>query len=303
MLIALIWWSVLLYTKNAELYAANMQIMTELQGSNSGALESLTEKFKRQKGMIIGEGLTFGLMLVIGILLIIRSYNKELQTAQKENNFLLSITHELKSPIASIQLILDTFKKRTLKPTLFEELNDNALEETSRLNALVGNLLYANKLNYGQEYHFEVLDLSTELSDVVNHLKKSHQNIQFDIGIEEGIMANVDIDAIRIALNNLLENAIKYSSHSKVIGVDLHQNKTIELQIKDQGVGIPAEEKSKIFSKFYRVGNEDTRDTKGTGLGLYICKEIVEGHDGDIRVLDNKPKGSIFKITLPKYYG
>jgi len=303
MLIALIWWSYLLYSKNEELYKANSQLISLVQTDNTQSLESITKKYEGQKRMIIGEGLAFGFMLVIGIFLIIRSYTKELEIAQKENNFLLSITHELKSPISSIQLILDTFKKRKLKEEMFYELNDNALDETKRLNTLVGNLLFANKLNYGQEYYFEVADLSQLLESTVDHYSKSNPKIRFEKSIDTDVKQNLDQDAISIAINNLISNAIKYTGENKEIKVCLEQKEKVVLSVIDQGIGIPKSEKSKIFSKFYRVGNEDIRSTKGTGLGLYICKEIVNSHKGTIEVLDNEPKGSIFKITLPKYVG
>ncbi len=303
MLIALIWWSVLLYSKNEELYQVKSQLSEIAADRGSQNMDAVTKKYNRQKGMIIGEGLVFGIMLVIGILLIIRSYNRELYVAQKENNFLLSITHELKSPIASIQLILDTFKKRELKKEIFDELNENALEETTRLNALVGNLLYANKLNYGQEYHFETYNLSELVSKMSAHFSKAHLEVQLTTQIEDNIYTQIDTDAFKIVLNNLFENALKYSADEKLITITLSQDQKINLKVADQGIGISKEEKKKVFSKFYRVGNEDTRDTKGTGLGLYICNEIIKGHQGHIELLDNKPKGTIFKIILPSYVG
>ncbi len=301
MLIALIWWTVLLNKKNDEAFDAKISL---IEGSveldmQEGLIKELKEKYKRQKMMILGEGAVFGIMLVLGILMILKSFNRELAVAQKENNFLLSITHELKSPIASIQLILDTFKKRTLKPALFNELNDNALEETLRLNALVGNLLYANKLNYGQHYQFEHIDISSLCQNVFNHFRKSHPNTNLQSTIQENITAKVDSDAIKIALNNLLENAIKYSDSDPCIELILKFEQKLTVLVKDQGIGITKAEKEKVFSKFYRSGNEETRISQGTGLGLYITSEIIKGHKGDITILDNHPKGTIFKITQP----
>jgi len=148
MLIALTWWTMLLNKKSNSEYLLKKELL-ELKSSQNLpdfqlSLNSLQDELDRQRKMILGEGLAFGIMLIIGIILIFRAFRKELELAEKENNFLLSITHELKSPIASIQLILETFKKRKLENSLKEELTDNALGETKRLNALVGNLLYAN---------------------------------------------------------------------------------------------------------------------------------------------------------------
>ena len=100
-------------------------------------------------------------------------------------------------------------------------------------------------------------------------------------------------------INNLLDNANKYADPDTAIFIDLHLvDKQIELTVKDQGIGIATEERSKVFDKFYRVGAEQTRTTKGTGLGLYLCKKIVTFHSGTIFVKPNQPKGSIFVVQL-----
>jgi signal transduction histidine kinase len=102
-------------------------------------------------------------------------------------------------------------------------------------------------------------------------------------------------------LINLIENAIKYSDENSEVTIVLSDDETnIFLEVKDKGYGIPKEEKEKVFDKFYRVGNEDTRKSKGTGLGLYIVKRFVEIYNGTVELTDNIPNGSIFKITFPK---
>ncbi len=304
MLIALTWWTMLLNKKSNAEYQLKKELL-ELKSSQGlpdfvKSIEELESELSRQKKMIMGEGLTFGIMLIIGIILIFRAFKKELQLAEKENNFLLSITHELKSPIASIQLILETFKKRQLEKPLKEELTDNALDETKRLNALVGNLLYANKLNHGQSFVKESVDVSQLVNSISHQFKKIHTAFDFNLNIDEKVVAHLDRDAITIALNNLIENAVKYSGDAKKIDVSLQNNEQLELEIKDFGIGISKAEKLNIFNKFYRVGNEDTRTTKGTGLGLYITHEIIQGLGGKISITDNNPRGSIFKITIPK---
>jgi len=301
MLIALVWWSVLLFSKNNEAFTAQTHRFDEGILSSS-EYQKIEAKHNRQKYMIIGEGLVFGIMLIIGIHLIVKAYGRELEVAQKENNFLLSITHELKSPIAAIQLILDTFKKRELPKETFNQLNSHALEETDRLNTLVGNLLYANKLSYGTSFHFEKMDLSELIQGSLSHFKKIHPTFEIISSLEESTYAKVDADAINIMISNILENAVKYSKESNAIKCVVEKKKhKIEISILDQGVGIEDVEKTKIFDKFYRIGNEDTRETKGTGLGLYLCQEISQAHKGDIVVKNNTPKGSIFKITIPAY--
>lgn len=304
MLIALTWWTILLNKKNNNEFRLKSELL-ELQ-SNGNVIDDKADILKlmverdRQKTMILGEGLAFGVMLIIGIILIFRSFKKELQLAEKENNFLLSITHELKSPIAAIQLILETFKKRTLAPALKDELTDNAIGETKRLNALVGNLLYANKLNHGQSFIKESTDVSGLIKAIVEQFRKIHTDFNFVLENDQNVIAHLDRDALTIAVNNLIENAVKYSGTERTISVSLKESEKVHIAVKDLGIGISKTEKSKIFNKFYRVGNEDTRTTKGTGLGLYITQQIVQGLGGSISINDNTPKGSIFKITIPK---
>jgi signal transduction histidine kinase len=118
--------------------------------------------------------------------------------------------------------------------------------------------------------------------------------------IEEGLYIHADKNAMMILINNLLENAWKYSQEDKRIEVKtIASGAHIILEIADHGVGIPDKEKNKIFNKFYRIGNEETRKTKGTGLGLFICRYIIEEHNAKITILDNIPKGTIFRVEFP----
>jgi len=185
MLIALTWWTMLLNKKSKSEYLLKKELL-ELQSAQGlpdfkASITEIENEFNRQKTMILGEGFAFGVMLIIGIILIFRSFKKELHLAEKENNFLLSITHELKSPIAAVQLILETFKKRTLAPALKDELTDNAIGETKRLNALVGNLLYANKLNHGQSFIKESTNVSALIKAIVEQFRKIHSDFNFDL--------------------------------------------------------------------------------------------------------------------------
>jgi signal transduction histidine kinase len=103
-----------------------------------------------------------------------------------------------------------------------------------------------------------------------------------------------------MALNNLLENAVKYTPADKPVTISLQlKNNSAVIQIADNGPGIPDAEKGKVFNKFYRIGNEETRKSKGTGLGLYLTSKIIKQHNGKIAVMDNVPSGCIFEIMLP----
>lgn len=318
MLIAFAWWSILLYQKNRDAYVAKIELLKialaadfkfetpeeyENHFFNSIPYIELTKKYKRQEWMIFGEAGVFVLSLVLGIYFINRGYNREIELAQQRRNFLLSITHELKSPIASIRLVLETFLKRKLKPEQHTQLNNNAIADVERLNELVNNLLMAAKLEAAYQPQLEYLELSELVEDIVQKMNEKFPKIKFHQNIEPAIeMLEGDKMGMVSIVTNLIENAVKYNQQDiPEIEVNLNADKnTIGFEVADNGIGISDKEKKKIFERFYRVGNEDTRRTKGTGLGLYIVKQIVKGHQGKIQVVDNQPSGTKFIIQFPK---
>jgi signal transduction histidine kinase len=214
---------------------------------------------------------------------------------------MMAVTHELKTPIAITQLNIETLLKRELDPAQKKMLIENTLKETHRLDALCNNILLASQLDMGK-YESNMQDL--DLSDIVQKLVDSFQERFEQRALITTITPSVFIQAepllIQLLVNNLLDNAHKYSSLSSPITVLLiSQKNQIQFIIKDEGVGIPMEERAKIFEKFYRIGDESTRTTKGTGLGLYLCKKISEFHQATITVDANSPNGSIFTINFP----
>ncbi len=313
MLLVFAWWSVLLYTKNKDAYNAKLkywELIMVAQGDISNAhefthtpkYEELTKKYKSHELMIFGEGAVFVLSLAIGIWLINRGYNREMIAAQQSRNFLLSITHELKSPIASIRLVLETFLKRDLHKELFNKLGNNALSETERLTSLVDNLLLAAKMETAYQPVIEEINVVELLEEMISKVRTKFPKVtvKFDSDLNSAYV-NGDSMGLTSVILNLIENAIKYSPDPAEIAVALaHSKENILIAFADKGFGIPDSEKSNIFNKFYRIGNEDTRKTKGTGLGLYIVNEIVRAHNGKINIADNNPKGTIFKVYLPQ---
>lgn len=312
MLLAFIWWSVLLYTKNKDAFQAKVEYWKiilvaegEIKNENdffqTPIYTDLYKKYKQQEWMIFGEATVFVISLIIGLWLINRGYNKQIDAAQQRRNFLLSITHELKSPLASIKLILETFLKRNLKKEQADKLSESALTETERLTNLVNDLLLAAKLETTYQPHVERIALDRMLGDILEKLQIKYPKISFSMAAVDTFP---DIEADKTGITsvayNLLENAVKYSPGASEIEVVLSRNgERIYWEVADQGVGIPDKEKQQVFERFYRVGNEDTRKTKGTGLGLYIVDQIIRAHEGKIEILDNQPSGSRFKITLP----
>ena len=251
--------------------------------------------------MIAGEGLVFFTLLSIGVYKIRKNFKQEVKLAQQKQNFALSVTHELKSPIAGIKLFLQTLQKHDLPEEKRKEIVAKCLQNTNRLEALINNILLTNAFENGNfqliKESFNVKTLAQEIIYVLSSAN-SRNTINLSIIGEENVIA--DKQSLTSILSNLLENAIKYSEEHTVIDVEIHINeKQLQLKIKDQGIGISESERYLIFDKFYRAGNELTRKTKGTGLGLFIVYELVHLNEGDISVEANTPKGTVFTVNLP----
>jgi signal transduction histidine kinase len=252
--------------------------------------------------MVAGEGAVFLSLLIFGIYRTKRAFNQEFELAQQQKNFLLSITHEFKSPLAAIKLSLQTIEKRNLEENQKKEIITRALNETDRINLLIENALFASRLeSQNSDYHFEEFNLSIFLVELIeNYQTRIFSESAINLFIDNNINLNGDKLAITSLVYNLLENAEKYSSAPANISVTLKKiNSHLELTFNDLGYGIDPNERNKVFEKFYRVGNEETRKTKGTGLGLYIVKKVVAMHKGTIEIKSNKPMGTIFIIRLP----
>jgi signal transduction histidine kinase len=305
------WWSYLLYLKNEDALTSKKELLWYAMKDNGITdrqfyLESveytkLEERYSRQNKMILGEGIVLLLLTILGIGRIAKSRQKELELANQQRNFLLSITHELKSPIAAIKLILQTFQKRKLTPEQTQMLTTNALKDTERLHKLVKDLLLAARVDGGYQYIYEEVDLLELIVEAVGYCQTQYKGVIQLTGEKDIILLQkVDKSTLLSVFVNLITNAIKYAPNTETIEVFVNKNKdTVVVQIKDQGIGIAKEEKEKVFDKFYRVGNEDTRQTKGTGLGLYITQKIIIAHKGRIMIKDNPPQGTIFEVELP----
>lgn len=266
-----------------------------------GALaDQSQEDTSRRIIMIIGEGGVFILILMAGFWKIQQSIAKEIQLSQRQNNFMLSVTHELKTPLTSIQLALQTLKKPNLKTEDQADLIAKALGANQRLSSLIDNIINASRLESNDfTPRREIFPLKTFLQNKTAELTASHEQAAIKLNCEVDII-HADAYMLETIFNNLLENAIKYSGENPKMGIIVKQNeKFIEIIVSDQGTGMTAEEKQQIFKKFYRVGNEISRSQKGSGLGLFITSEFVQLHKGRIKCENNKPAGTKFIIELP----
>ena len=302
--IQFVWWTYLMVELNNE----NSHHKTELNILKGETLDEvvlkgneLNEKLHKRWIMIAGEGTVFVTLLLLGIFQIRKTFKKESALAQQQKNFLLSITHELKSPIASAKLQLQTLQKHELDRGKQKEIISNAIHDTDRLNNLVENILFAAKIDNGvYKLHKEKVNISELITETISQTLDSFKYKQkMVLDIEPSIFMDIDRSSFPSVFLNLFENAVKYSTENSTITIRLKkQDHKLILSVTDDGIGISDLEKKNIFKKFYRVGNEETRKTKGTGLGLYIVKYLVEQHQGTITVKNNTPKGSIFEIEF-----
>jgi K+-sensing histidine kinase KdpD len=297
---ALVWWFIALEKQNHRM--ANYKISElKMDDPSFQAKYQVIDDEKHIKDVqYIGEGGIFLVVILIASIFVYQAVRRQIRLQHQQENFMMAITHELKTPIAIAKLNLETLLKYSLPEEKKQKMLQATLQETNRLNTLASNILVSSQLE-GRRYRTskEELDFSDMVKTAINDFMNRFPDRHWQSEIEPEIDLNGDSLLLQILVNNLLENAIKYSPKEGVITCKLNQkNKTIIFQVQDEGAGIPDDEKKRIFEKFYRIGNETTRTTKGTGLGLYLCKKIVEDHNGHIKVVDNLTRGSNFMVSF-----
>lgn len=255
----------------------------------------------QRMGMILGETAVFLMIFIVGAYKLHRALNKERKLHTQQNNFLLSVTHELKSPLASIKLYLQTILKRDLDLQKQQYFINNSLKDIERLDDLVENMLIATKIeNNSYTFPKEVFDFSELVEKIAERLQVHSCNSQtIATELQRNIKLTGDKFALTSVVTNLIENAVKYSPPCAEVVVKLFSNNgNVHFEVADKGIGISDTEKSRIFEKFYRVGSEDTRKTKGTGLGLFIVKQVLDKHQANIKVKNNQPSGTVFEVIF-----
>jgi two-component system sensor histidine kinase CiaH len=304
-LAALLWWLISLQQQN-RLITQEKKELLELRSSQltppqyQAEQQLINDLFKRNQTKYISEGITFLLVILVVAVFIYRAVRRQFKMQLQQQYFMMAVTHELKTPIAVAKLNLETLQKYQLDPDKQQKLIRNTLDETARLNFLTNNILVSAQLeNKAFVSGKEEMDLSALLKDCVEAIQKRFPERAIEAAIEKEIDIIGDPLLLQILINNLLENAIKYAPGLTLIRTALHRTeKGILLSVADQGPGIPDTEKAKVFDRFYRIGNEQTRTTKGTGLGLYLCQRIAKDHRGRIEIADNNPQGTIFNVIF-----
>ena len=234
--------------------------------------------------MILGEGAVFFSILAFAIFQIRKSIRKDMELSRQQKNFLLAVTHELKTPIASIKLYLQTLKRHQLDEQKRGEIAQSALQENDRLQQIIDNILSVSQLeNKTFTLHAEDVNLFNSIEQAI----KVHQikNVcDFKIYCPENLVFRLDKNAWHSILSNLIDNSLKYAGDFPRIILSCKRSANgLEVTFEDNGPGVPSEKLDVIFQRFARLGHEETRSAKGVGLGLYIVQELIRAMNGEVR--------------------
>ena len=297
---ALVWWFIALNKQNRQMVQYEMAQLKKDSPDYWNAVQQLGAIEKRKTAQYIGEGSTFLLLILAGAAFIYYQARQQLKSNRQLQHFMMAITHELKTPIAVTKLNLETLQKHQLPEAQQQKLLQNTIQETNRLNALCNNMLLASQLDAADYF---ITKETISLSDLVQACVLEFSNRFPQRAISSAIVPDIYLSGdqllLQMAINNLIDNAIKYSPKETAVEVHLFkQNSAICFSVKDAGKGILAEEKQKVFDKYYRIGNAATKGAKGTGLGLYLTKKIAQQHNATISLTDNQPVGSNFTIIF-----
>jgi signal transduction histidine kinase len=264
--------------------------------------QEMLDEYRRRIIMMVSEGSFFALLLLVLMGLLWRSFRREVELERQHRNFLSAITHELKSPLAAMRLALETVTAGRASGDAARRFLGNALEDADRLEDLVEKVLEATR--YGDDWSeidLRDVDFSGLVEETVDVFSRRAlaTGVRLEARITPDVRADLDREAMAIVVSNLLENAVKYGGDPPVVDIDLvFDGRTVVLEVSDNGRGILEEEKGLIFGRFYRSGDEMTRTTGGTGLGLYLVQQIVEAHRGKVDVAATGPDGTTFRVTL-----
>jgi signal transduction histidine kinase len=252
--------------------------------------------------VIVIEASTLLLLILAGIYFLFILYQRQLTLMRTQMHFISSITHAFKTPLATMQLYLETIRKRDLPEETKLRLLNGMLGENARLKSLVDNFLASARLSYSRKpYVFT----RVTLSEIVNEFLKRHGSLlteaQLSTRIHDDAPVSIDMEAMNLVFSNLAENAIHYSNDAPKVEIEAwHEENWAYIQFSDSGIGIPKEKHREIFKMFQRLPEARVMWGSGTGIGLYVVKMIIKAHGGSIQVTAGSgDKVTSFLIRLP----
>src|SRR5437867_3450650 len=284
--------------RNLESVLPGLILAMKLRGTT---IEAIGQQFARTSFITLA---ALSLVLASGLAWTYRNVSTELALARLKSDFVSNVSHELRTPLSLIRLYAETLEMgRLTNPEKYQEYYCIIRKESERLTALINNILDFSRIEAGRkEYDFRETDLGALVRNTLDSYRYQieQHGFTYEEKIDEVPPVRVDREAMARSLVNLVNNALKYSQDRKFIGVNLYRdNGSLKLEVVDHGIGIPHQEQSKIFEKFYRVGDPLVHNTKGSGLGLSLVRHIAQAHGGDVLVDSSPGQGSKFTITLP----
>jgi signal transduction histidine kinase len=266
------------------------------------AWERILEEYRKRIVMMVSEGAFFAFLLVVFMVILWRTFRREVELERQHRNFLSAITHEIKSPIAAIRVALETVASGRADEKASRRFISNALADTDRLDQLVQKVLHATRFGSGSTgIRLSRRSLSRVVERALGIFEPgaAASGATVSAEISDDLMAEIDDEAMTIVVSNLLENALKYGGDPAEIRVELRLEGDIAIvDVSDNGDGIAEDEVPLIFNRFYRAGDEMTRTSQGTGLGLYLVQRIMKAHHGTVSVADTGPDGTTMRVTL-----
>jgi len=254
--------------------------------------------------VILLEGCFLMIVILAGVLLIFVFWGKQARLNRLQSNFVSSVSHELKSPLASIQLYLETMKLQNVSPEEMRDFVEIMLTDTERLSSLIDNIMEASGADpKGLQLHFQPVELKLFLKEVLEgHQRRfAEKGVQVQLEAQDCPPLQLDRRAMKMVFNNLIGNALRYSPDGSPFIIRVKKNgKFCDIDFIDAGMGLSEKDCKKVFGKFYRVQNKETQNIEGAGLGLYLTREIVKNHKGKIKATsEGRGKGSVFTVSLP----
>lgn len=293
-------------------------------------VEKLREEREAHLNQYRWEGAFFLVVLLAAIAIVWRALGRDYELRRWQENFIAAVSHELKSPLASLQLAAETLALRDLSPERHSRVVGRILADAKRLGVTVSNVLDTHRLDRGETLHRpETLDLAAAVRQAVDDVefRAAEVGVGFDVSIPAGTRVRADPPAVRSVLRNLLDNALKahtvrqdterqevepengdgdgleerWSAEGTTIRVvgRVGEN-TVSLDVQDEGIGFPPDEAERLFAKFYRLGNELRRTATGSGLGLHLARGLVELDGGTLRAhSEGRGRGATFTVVWP----
>jgi signal transduction histidine kinase len=254
--------------------------------------------------LVLG-ALSFVLIIVVLVLFVI-SLARGIIEVRKQDSFIDSVTHELKSPLASLQLCLETLGREGLEDGARESLRNMMLDDVDRLRAFIDDVLEANRLSYARPGMMNLSDVPlSQLAEQCAHVVRLRHKLspeEVSVDVDPDLIVTTDRAALEIVVKNLIDNAAKYSERPARVEVvaRVDSGNKVLLEVSDEGIGIDPKNLKRVFHRFYRVEDQEVRQRRGTGLGLFVVSALVKQLGGDVRAFSSgRGRGTTMRVELP----